>query len=303
MRTKIKESMTKQFFIRQQFGNISVSESYVDSFYNVYQDSLPSKPAGVRLDKIIVDRRYINNKIGDSDSVVTLIHSSITAETDFEDFALDMNERFSDHDIIGSNGVAFEKGDLATQIEDAIYPLEAGSISSPIDGPQGKFIARKIAGDNDKIEIDFILIKSKLNPVQDFINNLTERLTASPDSFDAFVELYSHEDSLDLPMLQGDVFYLDNMSERMGEMISKSSPGDILEPLVEGDMGVIYRYVEVIPEQKMTLEDDYDQLYEIASQNRMGQLLESYLDRIQSEVYVEIRRDVIYSAASEQVSK
>jgi len=194
MRKKLKEALIRQQFMKAHFNDVNVSRDYVDSFYNVFIDSLPSKPPSVSLSVIVLKNSQTEIMLSDMKMLTDSIAKSLTVSSNFDSVASKLKTKYPSYQIDAIvSDTKFAKGDLQKSIEDAAYPLNKNEISKPVNA-EGTFYIIKRKNDNSNfLMIDMIVLRPPKvqNQLENYSNGIYQRLLAHPDSFDTFVSLYS----------------------------------------------------------------------------------------------------------------
>ncbi len=290
MRVKLREALTKQRFIQSLVGRVDVTPDYIDNFYREYKDSLPEKPAMVRL-SVIVLQPDMQEAMGGLLSIANQVADGLDSETDMIEKGKTVEKENPYLDVTYGNLGSFSPGDLHPALDSVAQNLQIGDVSRPVISPGGIHIIKRVDGKD--ISLHHITISGEIKGDNEGFRQMSEgiykRLIAHPDSFQTFIELYSQEEQTE----DGDLGYfeIEKMDPELSGKIKGRAEGDILAPIFEKNEVDIFRITELHEKGPVTPETDYQTLEELARQHRISEIVKAHLDRIRQEVFIDIRID------------
>lgn len=293
MRDNLHEMMIKQQFVQERFGNVEVTPDYVSDFYNNYIDSIPERPTTVRLSAIVLEQGLDEDFVAENMGIAKQIRKEIDATTDFHEIGDILQEKYPDITIQSGRLGTFRRGDLHSTLDSTAFAIRVGAISKPVRSPNGIHIIKKVDGNPAQVTLEHITIPITRTITAETFNQYVEdiysRLVEHPDSFEAFVEMYSVDRKS--KGQEGDIglFELDDLDPNLRTNVIHAVEGEILPPVMRTRQADIFKLTEYEPARKITPEQDYDFLRELAIQHRTKELLMDYLDSIRDEVYIDIR--------------
>jgi peptidyl-prolyl cis-trans isomerase SurA len=129
-RDEVRNQLLKEKFIQQKLEQVHISSGEVKEFYEANRDSLPQKPAGVRLAHILISTAPSQATKDSIFQYAQLIRSKALAG---EDFAL-LAKTYSQDPSAGEGGDLnwFSRGAMVPEFENAAFALQPGQISDVI---------------------------------------------------------------------------------------------------------------------------------------------------------------------------
>ena len=288
MRVNLRKALTKQRFIQSLITNVDITPSNIEKFFKEFKDSLPEKPAMIRLSVLVLhkDLSQTNHALV---SIANEIRDGL--QSSFQEEGKKIEAKYPELEVTFGELGTFNKGDLSHSLDSAAFTLEIDEISSPIPSQAGVHILKRVAGGG--MVLEHITISGEVVDASDSFkemgDDLYSRLIASPDSFQTFVELFSD----DKETKDGDLGYfeIEKMDTELRTRLVNAKAGDILSPLYEKNEIDIFRISEMMEKGPITIENDYDTLTELARQNRISEIVQEYLVRIRKDVFIDIRID------------
>jgi peptidyl-prolyl cis-trans isomerase SurA len=122
----------------------------------------------------------------------------------------------------------------------------------------------------------------------DHLLELRQRALSGED-FSALVEEYS-QDSFTKDV-GGDLgwFPVDQLTQPFRDVVNTMNINDISEPIKTGSGYHLLRMIDRVNQRQITLDDDWDALEDLARQKKISDKLQSWLDELRQEIYVDIR--------------
>ena len=266
-----------------------VGKKEVESFYNIYRDSLPPSPASANFSLYNINFTPSKKTIRSSYEKVKTIRDSITK--DLSSFG-DMVKKYSD-DIasIPTEGIIgyTERGSLFPEYEEAAYSMKAEEVSDPVLTEAGYHIIKLLDKRGEKINTQHLLwlINATENDKKQTIENINEIYKQSSED-PLFLE--NHIEQLENKnFLSGNFFNqpVNRFPIDIYNKITSSEDSFLHEPFMmqDGSVSVLYVY-EYFPEKRATLENSYAFIESIALDKKTLDYLDSWLDKKRSGVYI-----------------
>jgi len=290
-RDEIRNQLLKEKLIQKRLSKALVSSGEVREFYEANRDSLPEKPAGVRLAHILISTQPGQETVDSLFAYAQLIRSKALGG---EDFAL-LASTYS-QDPSGQQGGDlgwFARGEMVPEFEEAAFALQPGQISDIVRSPYGFHIIKVTGRRGDKVKASHILIR--LLPSED---DTAERLVLADSIYTLirngadFAEMAKEYSDDENSRDQGGElgwFAANDLLPEFVRALSNLEVGEISPP-VSSEFGYhIIKLEEKRPATKIDLTDDYDTLQEMARRAKAQKQLEQLLERVSSGLYISKR--------------
>ena len=266
-----------------------VGKKEVESFYNIYKDSLPPSPPSANFSLYNINFTPSEKTIRSSYENVKTIRDSITKDlSSFED----MVKKYSD-DVasIPTEGIIgyTERGSLFPEYEEAAYSMKTGEISDPVLTEAGYHIIKLLDKRGEKINTQHLLwlVNATENDKKQTIENINEIYKQSSED-PLFLE--NHIEQLENKnFLSGNFFNqpINRFPIDIYNKITSSDDSFLHEPFMmqDGSISILYVY-EYFPEKRATLENSYTFIESIALDKKTLDYLDAWLDKKRSGVYI-----------------
>ena len=266
-----------------------VGRKEVESFYNIYKDSLPPSPPSANFSLYNINFTPSKKTIRSSYENIKTIRDSITKDlSSFED----MVKKYSD-DVasIPTEGIIgyTERGSLFPEYEEAAYSMKTGEVSDPVLTEAGYHIIKLLDKRGEKINTQHLLwlINATENDKKQTIENINEIYKQSSED-PLFLE--NHIEQLENKnFLSGNFFNqpINRFPIDIYNKITSSEDSFLHEPFMmqDGSVSILYVY-EYFPEKRATLENSYAFIESIALDKKTLDYLDSWLDKKRSGVYI-----------------
>ena len=268
---------------------LDVGKKEVESFYNIYRDSLPPSPASANFSLYNINFTPSEKTIKSTYENVKTIRDSITKDlSSFED----MVKKYSD-DVasIPTEGIIgyTERGSLFPEYEEAAYSMKAGEISDPVLTEAGYHIIKLLDKRGEKINTQHLLwlVNATENDKKQTIENINEIYKQSSENP---LYLENHIEQLeDKNFLSGNFFNqpINRFPFDIYSKITSSEDSFLHEPFMmqDGSVSILYVY-EYFPEKRATLKDSYTFIESIALDKKTLDYLDAWLNKKRSGIYI-----------------
>ena len=288
---EVKNQLLKDQLIQKRLALVKVSSGEVKSFFEANRDSLPEKPAGVRLSHILIE---VSPGQAARDSLyrfATLIREKAVSGEDFDALARNYSDDPSSEK--GGDLDWFSRGDMVPEFENAAFALQPGEISEVVETVFGFHIIKVTGRKGDRIKASHILISlvpdEKDREVKLALADSLYQAIENGAKFEEVAKLHSDdENSADKG---GDLgwYAASDLLPAFITAIEDLNPGEISRP-VASDFGFhILRLEEKSSASPIDLEKDFKTLEEMARRDKTQKQLKEWLARISSEIYIEKR--------------
>ena len=171
-------------------SKISTNRKDVFSFYNTYKDSLPLFPTLVNLNHILIGIKPGKESKETVLDTIKKIQEILSRESkSFESLAQTYSQDPGSK-LKGGNLGFIKRGDLVKEFETAVFTLDVGVISEPIETAFGYHLIKVNEKQGDKASVSHILISPKITE-EDKNNayNFAQAIKDSVFSFNDFKKL------------------------------------------------------------------------------------------------------------------
>jgi len=292
LRVQLHEQIVKQKVQQQNVGQVPVSRSDVEAFYNQYKDSLPSIGESVLLSKISV-------KLQPNDSIRQIAYAKIQGIKkridNGEDFAA-LAKQFSEDPSAENGGdLGFvTKGTLnELRFEEVAFSLAVGQVSGIFESRLGFHIVTAVEKKDQMVHVRQIFVqvappKNTIDRIFAQLDSVRQHAKTSAD-FIAAVNVFSTDNLTKAKNGRVGWLSLYAMSVSMHSIVDSLTAGQISAPVRDGNEISLYRLDERVPNRSLTLADDYDILSEKTKEIMMQKRLIDLVRKWRSSIYVDIR--------------
>ena len=266
-----------------------VGKKEVESFYSIYEDSLPPSPASANFSIYNIEFTPSQETIENSYKFVKNLKDSIMSEaSSFETIVNNHSDDIASIPLGGKIGYT-ERGSLFPQYEETAYSMEIGEISNPIITEAGHHIIKLLDKRGDKVNTQHIL--KRISPTEkdkkqtiETVNSIYKQSKEDPLFLENLIEELEKKN-----FLSGNFFNhpINRFPVDIYNKIRLSEDSFLHEPFMmqDGSISILYVY-EYFPEKKATLENSYAFIESIALDKKTLDYLDSWLGKKRSGIYI-----------------
>jgi len=299
---KIKKEMRQQIANRliieqlrqKRFSNIKISRREVENFYEQYQDSLPKVDETVDISHILIQVTPSDESYQEAYDKITRIKTMLAEGQDFTALAKQYSE---DPSVASNNGDLgwVSRGDLVKEFEEAAFALEDGEISDIVQTQFGFHLIQLVERQGEKIHVRHILVqlqptKADEDRVVNRLKEIRQRILSGNATFEEMA-LQNSDD----PNVQTDKGHLGTFAlnafqvKGFEEAAKKLKVGEISEPF-KTDFGYhILLLNNREASHTLTLDTDWQQIEQIATEFKTNQQFEKWLAELREEIPIDIK--------------
>ncbi|KPK77466.1 MAG: hypothetical protein AMJ89_02380 [candidate division Zixibacteria bacterium SM23_73] len=290
-REQIKKQMLIDRLVSRKLFKVSVTTKEVKDFYQTYKDSIPDQPQSVKLSHILLE---IKPSQGTLDSLKKKAEMVLDKAKEGEDFA-SLASKYSDDPTGKSGGDLgfFKKGDMIEKFEKVAFALNPGEISDLVETEFGYHIIKVEEKKKDAVHARHILIlirssKEDTIRVQSLADTLYHRLLEGAEFGEVAKEYSCDEESRKMGGELG-WYPVAQMTPEFKEGVKDLELGEISKP-IPSQFGIhILKVLDRKEQRKLTLEDDWDIIKDMARRRKTNQEVEKWVEKMRQETYVEIK--------------
>ncbi len=291
LRRQIKQELIRQH-VQQMYVSSRVTKNDVASFYEQYKDSLPTTGKSVKLSKIFIDVSPSQSVREQTYKEISLIKQKLNSGQDFAELAKEHSEGPNAKN--GGNLGYIAKGTLSElTFEEKIFSLGVGQVSEPFETRLGWHIVKILSKKDQQVEVQqiFIGIEADEETVENkkaILDSLAENSLNQQDFITAVNKYSSDKVSRSR---DGSIGWksVDALSPQLKKVISEMEVGQITSPIREGRGWSVYRIDDRAEKRQLTLEEDYNEIAQIARRVITQEKLKSLVEKWRRELYVDIR--------------
>jgi peptidyl-prolyl cis-trans isomerase SurA len=290
---EMKNQLLKQKLIAKKLSKISVSRQEVLEFYNTYKDSIPDQPEGVRLAHILILLQPSQETEDSVKQQAEKVRQNAVGGADFASLAA----------TYSSGPAALNGGDLGFVSRDDVVPefgrvafnLAPGDISGPVRTQFGYHIIKceEIQGDRRHFRhILFEVIPTAADSAKSYklVDSLMGEINRGADFKELAKTFSADEESRKQGGELGWFAIKDLPPSFITAMDSLKEIGAIYGP-VKSEYGLhILKKLDYQEGRKLNLENDFDEIRDMARQAKTGEFVDKWLKEIKEKTYVEVRK-------------
>lgn len=289
---EIENNMLRQRYIQKKLYNVSVSRKEVDEFYNSFQDSIPNQPEAARLSHILLK---VTPAPEIEDSVKNLATELRQRIIDGADFAT-ISAQYSSKGA-GANGGDLgyiRRDDVVPEFARAAFKLNPGDISGVIRTQFGYHVIKCEGVRGDQLRLRHVLLEVAASPAD------TARTMALADSLKTeiengadFAELaktYSTDDDTRAQGGELGWFAIKQLPPDLAPTVTGwTTAGEIRGPITTRFGIHLIKLLDYQPEKELTLKDNFDQIKEMARQDKTGKMVDKWINEIKARTFVDYK--------------
>lgn len=299
---KIKKEMRQQIANRliieqlrqKRFSNIKVSRREVENFYEQYQDSLPKVDETVDISHILIQVTPSDESYQAAYDKITKIQTMLAEGQDFTELAKQYSE---DPSVASNNGDLgwVSRGDLVKEFEEAAFALQDGEISDIVQTQFGFHLIQLVERQGEKIHVRHILVqlqptKADEERVVNRLNEIRQRILSGNATFEEMALQNSDDPNVQKDKGHLGTFAINAFQVKGFEEAAKNiKVGEISEPF-RTDFGY---HIILLNDRKashtLTLDNDWQQIEQIATEFKTNQQFEKWLAELREEIPIDVK--------------
>lgn len=288
---EVRNQLLKEKLLGKQLNTTNVNNLEVKKFYEEFKDSLPMRPASIKLAHILFyikpGREALESKKAEAESLLVRLKAG-------ESFG-ELAREYSDDPTAASGGDLgfFSRGDMVVEFERAAFALAPGQISDVVKTQFGYHIIKCEEKEGERIRCRHILISAIPTAADSAAAMATARNVYSKirqgQSFEEMARQYSEDP--DSRIFDGELgwYPIEELPPAFKSAIGDKGTGEILPPVISQSGIHILRILDRQPERRMNPELDWDDLKEFAKREKANAKLEEMVKKARGKYNVEIR--------------
>ena len=292
-RTDIEEQLMVRNLQQKKMRDLKVSRREVEQFYQTYKDSLPMLHASVRLSHVLLNIQASDEAVQVAREKITSIQKRIQEGEDFALLAGQYSEDPGSSKRGGELGF-IQRGDFVREFEEAAFALEPNQVSEIVRTQFGFHIIKLLERRGEKINVRHILIRVPTvagdeQRTRERAGQIRDDILAGNLSFAEAAKQYSNDQTTnekggDLGWFEADQLQIAAFREAARTL----ALGEISEPLKTEFGFHIVRLEEKREARKLTLEEDWDRLQELALNHKAEGEFRQWVEGLKRQIYVRV---------------
>lgn len=288
---EVRNQLLKEKFIQNKLEQVKVSTGEVKRFYEANRDSLPMKPAGVRLAHILIGTQPSQATRDSLYRIAELIRDKAKAG---EDFALLAKTYSQDPNAADGGDLKwFARGTMLPEFEEAAFALQPGQISDIVETQYGFHIIKCTGRKEDKIRASHILIPltasdHDLRAKLALADSLVDLLKAGAN-FGDLARQYSTDETTAKDGGELGWYGADDLLPGFKEALVGLEVGQVSYP-ISSDFGY---HIVLLEERRESVpidpKEDFDTLMEMAKREKTQRQLSDWIAKISEGIYIDKR--------------
>lgn len=275
-------------------SKLQVSDEDLRALYEQRKGTFPMRPDVVHLKTIVIELQSSENARKAALEKIQELRDRIAAGASFEEIA----EEYSEDPSAKHGGAlgSVRLSDLSDRnFADAAAALKVGEVSEPVLTSFGYHLIKVNGADEatGTVELSHILVR--MQPGDDDVQEVFARANKIHDEimagapFDSMAAEYSDDEAT--AASGGDLEWLrvDNLPEYFRDVLSTMNVGDISPVLREPNGFRIVQLVEREEERRYTFDEVKDELMNLAREEKLRGAIDTYVEGLRDEFYVEVR--------------
>lgn len=300
IRNELRESVQKERMVntikQKEFGSLSITRPEVEEFYQQHLDSMPVIPASADLYQIFILPDQTDEAKQKAVQKITAIRDSIKNGIPFADLA----KRHGEDGTAARGGELgfFKRGELVPEFEEAAYKLEPGQMSDVVETEFGYHLIQMIERRGETINTRHILIRADRASLDHDaavkkLSGWREDILAGRETFQNLATIYSKDEFARKGGYLGKIPMTDLTPPQLA-IVNSLEAGSISQPAqISTESGQVgYHIVWVkskLPEHRMNLELDFEELSSIALEKKRNDAFETWLEKAKSGIFIEVK--------------
>jgi peptidyl-prolyl cis-trans isomerase SurA len=290
LRKETIERLKIEMLRRTKFQEVKVSRREIEKFYQSYQDSLPVLKETVNFSHILKQV-----KAGESSTQAALtrirdIKSKLDKGADFAELAKEYSEDPATAKRGGDLGFT-KRGDFVKEFEEIAFSLSIGQVSDIVQTQFGFHIIKLNERRGEQIRTSHILLQVRpgaedAQKIIDLLNGIRQEIMAGA-SFDSLALLYSDDENVQKDKGNLGDWETDKLAiPAFKDIIGKLAPAEISEPFKTEYGYHILRLNWRKEPRRLTLENDWDQIQQIALNHKIETEYVKWMEKLRKEIPV-----------------
>jgi peptidyl-prolyl cis-trans isomerase SurA len=291
---ELNDQLVKQRYIQKKLSAVSVSRHEVEEFFSKFGGSIPAQPEAIKLAHLQLGVAASSRV---EDSVKNFVGELRRRILSGEDFAAAAAQYSTPGMAPDSGRLGFvAKEDLVAEFGRAAFVLNDGEISGVVRTQFGYHIIKCEGRRGDKLLLRHLLVTVAPSAedsaaVRHLADSLIIALRGGED-FALAAKTWSTDDESRVNGGELGWFALKQLPAEFADSLAGwTTPNEYRGPVVSTSGFHILKLLEYQKEKRFTMPDDFDQLKEVARQEKVDRLVAKWVAEVKAKSFVEYRLD------------
>ncbi len=289
-RSEVENQLIKQRYIQRKLSGVSVSRHEVEEFFKEFKDSIPIQPEALKIAHILLPVKPSQQL---EDSVKQFADELRSKALEGADFG-SMSAQFSSFGA-GANGgdLGFiSQSDVVPEFARAAFNLSPGDISGVVKTQFGYHIIKCEEKDGENLKLRHILLgivpsSADSSRTLQLADSLLKEIN-NGGSFEELAKVFSDDNNSrpqggELGWFAADKF----PKEFSSDLTGWKTPGEIRGPIKSQFGAHLVKLLDYQPSKVYSIEDSFDQLKELARQDKTGKIVDKWIADIKKKTFIE----------------
>jgi len=288
----IRNNLLRQRYIQNKLYDVSVSRFEVEKFYREFKDSIPEQPEAIKLAHVLLT---VKPSQAIEDSVKAFAEQLRQRVVDGADFAT-IASQYSSLGA-GANGgdLGFVKSeDVVPEFARVAFNLNDGEISGVVRTQFGYHVIKCESKRGDQSHLRHILLAvfpsaADTSATIALADSLLQAARNGAD-FAEIAKTYSQDNDSRAQGGELGWFAARQLPPDFADAVTGwTTPGEIRGP-VKSRYGIhLLKLLDYQPGKVLTLQDDFDQIKELARQDKTGRMVDKWIEQLKERTYIDYR--------------
>jgi len=292
LRPEMENQLLKQQLVNRKLSSITISNQEVYDFYEQYRDSIPDQPDAVRLAHILLTFQPSKTTEDSIRQMAQEVRENASAGAEFATLAITHSD--GPGALTGGDLGFISRDDVIPDFGRVAFNLAPGEISGVFRTQYGYHIVKCEAVQGNQAHLRQILFEVKPTAVDSaltykLVDSLLTEIKNGAD-FRELAKVYSADD--DTRKAGGELgwFAVKDLPPGFQDAVAElDEVGDVYGPAASEYGLHIIKLMERQQGREITIENDFDQIKNMARQSKTGEMVDKWINEIRENVYVDIR--------------
>ncbi len=287
----IRKQIIAERYQAEKIKSISVTRDEVETFYSVYQDSLPLIDNRYELSQIILPVQPGDSAYKEAHERISFVYQRLLSGDSFSDLAREYSDDPASKDLGGDLGFV-RRGELVRPYEEVAFSMTEGQVSEIVESIFGYHIIQLLEKQGERVHTRHILVIARttdrdreeaLNTIRDYFF----RLSDNPSLYDSLVQTLSINDNLNLDLgYIGWIEYSNLPHEAYRSALFGTRSGDITPPFETNQGFHILKVLNFKEGGTLNLKEYYPQLSAMALRQKLVKHMNLFLENARNDVFI-----------------
>lgn len=292
-RPEVENQLVRQRFISRKLYSVTVSRHEVQRFYEEFKDSVPSQPEAVKLAHVLLAIEPSARVEDSARALATELRRRILDGADFATIS-------AQYSSLGAGAAGGDLGyvsreDVVEEFGRAAFNLSIGDVSGVIRTEFGYHIIKCEGRRDERLRLRHVLLavqpsSEDTSRIVLLVDSLLEVARQGGADFAELAKVYSADDDTRTQSGELGWFAVVDLPPAFTTAVAGwTTPNEYRGPVKARDGYHILKLLEYQPAKALSFEDDYEQIKELARQDKTGRMVDEWIAEIKAATYIDSR--------------